>query len=204
MKRLRTVSAPWSRPATDSGPARLRMVAVAMVLVAFSAVPAAAQDLKPEQFADLTLKVLGYDQNLRSRVAGSIQIGIVSSASNADQAQALVRAFSARRGRQVEGLFIETQVIDLEVPGEVESAFGQGRLTCLVVFGDAGPHLESLSALTRRNGVLSVGSRKEHLSHLSLGLVSERSRVKTYRSDAALRAERIQLEATFLNVARPL
>jgi len=197
MSRLRALA--WRR--TRQGLGRLRAVAVALALTSLAVASASAQDLAPDTFADLTFKILSYDQTLRSRVTGNIQIGVISAQSNAEQAQSLVSALTQRGGRKVSGFFVETRLIDLDA---AEAAFSQGQLTCVVVFGDVGGRLGSLSDLTRRNGVLSLGSRKEHLPQLSVGLVEEGGRVKIYRSDAALRAERIQLDASFLNLARPL
>lgn len=172
------------------------LVLVALILTA-PARPLGAEEIPAAKLADLTLKILTFDRHIKERVTGKIWVAIVASPSTRAAGE-LAQAFVERRASLVSGLGFEAVVVD---PGDLVAAKGAARdrkLTCLVVFPATGLDVQAISAFARKNGVLSLTPGLGMVGPLSLGLNAEQGKIRMYRSDEALAAEKIQLAGDFL------
>ncbi len=177
----------------------------ALVFAAAVALPARGQRISPDKFADVTLKLLSADANLRVRAPGSLEIAIVAvrpekgSCAACEAATDLLSAFQRRATSG--GLELKPRVL---VVGKcsADELRAAAPAAAIVAVDFSRECAATLSKLTREKKILTVGTTKEVVDPLSVAVVGERNQVQIYRSDVALPKEGVKLSSEMAALTR--
>lgn len=192
----------------------------AMWLIACAAVltglPAHAERVASDRFADVTLKLLSVDANLRTRVKeGPYEVIVLAvtppkgPCPACDAAKDLQASFDRRRLST--GMPVPLQLKPrLLLTGECsDDPARRGDFlqptaaTAVIVAVDLSPNcMSAVKDLARERKILTITTNKDLVDPLSVAIVSERGQIQIYRSDVALGKEGIRLSPDMIALTR--
>jgi uncharacterized protein DUF4154 len=187
----------------------IRAVTMLLVLLISSSSANAADDLLPSKQAALLVRVLPYDRNFQQRVTDTVTVAIVSRDGNPisetyglDIAAALK---DLARGVRIQGLPIRVISIEYSSTEDFAAAVARQKLVAIYVCPGLGDVLDSISAVTRQNKILSFSGREGDVrERLSIGLLRRGLRPALTVNLRAAAAEGADLEPDLLALSEVL
>jgi hypothetical protein len=176
-----------------------------MVLLA-GPVYSQSEELPPERQVPILTRALAYDENLKNRAGDELVVAILAKAGSKPSEQAadaVSRAFSGLSGIKVQGLPLRSARLTYSNAGALSTAIkGQGIDVVYVCPGLDG-ELPAILEVTKKEHVLSMGSREEHITKgASLGVFLISSKPTICVNLAASKAEGAAFGSDLLRLAK--
>jgi len=165
----------------------------------------AEEEVAPSRQAVIILRALAYDGNLKSRAHGSIDIGVIYKKGHERSelmAATMTKAFGALASTQVSGLPIAVSRLAFVGAEALGKSVSDGGIDMLYVCDGLGAELGTITEVTRRTKVLSVGSERQQVHQgLSLGVFQAEGRTTIVLNLPSSRQEGVAFAADLLRLA---
>jgi hypothetical protein len=168
---------------------------------------ARAQDVPPQVQAVLVVKAVAYDQSLKSRTQGAVNVVVLSrpghAASEAASSGVANALAELAKKSDVGGMPLRVSSMPYTTAAALDAAVQAGKTTVLFV----GPGMEdgvgAISAVARKRSVLTAcGSEAYVRAGLSMGIVLKNDKPSILVNLPATRAEGVSLDANLLRIAQ--
>ena len=137
--------------------------------------PGWAQTPVPAEIqAAIVVRVLSYDRAFSTRHRGAVKLGLLVKSGDASSGNRdVVQAFSALKGRTIQGLPVSVTARAYQGAEDLAEWIGREKLAALHVSPGLADQFEAISQVCRRHGIISSSSVREFAKGGVLSVVLE-------------------------------
>ena len=174
--------------------------------VVFLAAVARAEDVPPERQVLILTRALSYDDGIKGRAGEEITIAVLSKAGNqpSDAMSAvMLKAFRAIGGLKVQGLPLKITGLTYTNATALATAVANQKVDVLYICAGLEADLPAIIETTRKNKVVSIGSRQDHVERgLSIGVFPIDAKPTIMVNHPASKSEGIVFSSDLLRLAK--
>ena len=175
--------------------------------VALAPGPAHAQDVPPQMQAVLVVKAVAYDQSLKTRAQGAVNVVVLFRPGHAASESGSTAVTNALTGlakkADVAGLPLRVVAMPYTTAAALDAAVQAQKATVVFVGPGLADAVGAISGVTRKRSVLTACGSEEYVrAGLSMGIVLKNDKPSILVNLAATRAEGASLDANLLRIAQ--
>jgi YfiR/HmsC-like len=143
--------------------------------VFFFGAMARGNDVPPDRQVLILTRALSYDDSIKGRAGEEITIAVLAKAGNTaseTMSAVMLKAFRAIGGLKVQSLPLKITALIYTNPATLAAAVSIQKVDVLYVCAGLEADLPAIIDTTRKNKVVSIGSRRDHVERgLSIGVI---------------------------------
>jgi len=164
------------------------------------------QDVPPERQVLILARVLSYDDEINSRTGDDVTVAVVAKPGNAGSeamSAGMLKAFKAIGSIKVQGMPLKVVGVNFTGGGALGSAISGQGIDVLYVCAGLEADLPAIIDTTRKNHVLSIGSREDHITRgLAVGVLAMDGKPTIIVNLGASKAEGAAFSSDLLRLAK--